>query len=111
MRRIMAEKRTAGTTLMTVVHHRETPHRIVNREADVGPVWATEIHHARPLGLPIDEVQPGAELDQRDQINYTICRRLKSAPHPENAQKFLAFILSPAAGAIYTRYGFIPHRS
>ena len=107
--RIMEEKRTAGTTLMTVVHHRETPLRIADGAADVGPVWATEIHHARSLHLPIDEVQPGAPLDQRDRINYYICR-LKSAPHPENAQKFLEFILSSAAQAIYTRYGFIPHR-
>ncbi|MEJ2474131.1 MAG: substrate-binding domain-containing protein [Desulfobacterales bacterium] len=107
--RIMEEKRTAGTTMMTIVHHRETPQRITDRTADVGPVWATEIHHARSLGLPIDEVQPGATLDQRNRINYYICR-LKSAPHPENAQKFLTFILSSAAQAIYTRYGFTPHR-
>jgi molybdate transport system substrate-binding protein len=107
--RIMEEKRTAGTTMMTIVHHRETPQRITDRTADVGPVWATEIHHARSLGLPIDEVQPGATLDQRNRINYYICR-LKSAPHPENAQKFLTFILSSAAQAIYSRYGFTPHR-
>jgi molybdate transport system substrate-binding protein len=107
--RIMEEKRTAGTTMMTIVHHRETPQRITDRTADVGPVWATEIHHARSLGLPIDEVQPGATLDQRNRINYYICR-LKSAPHPENAQKFLTFTLSSAAQAIYSRYGFTPHR-
>ena len=107
--RIMDEKKAAGTTLMTVVHHRETPQRITDQTADVGPVWATEIHHARSLHLPIDEVQPGATLDQRNRINYYICR-LKSAPHPENAQKFLAFILSSAAQAIYTRYGYTPHR-
>ncbi|MGA8280350.1 MAG: substrate-binding domain-containing protein, partial [Desulfobacterales bacterium] len=110
VRRIMEEKKTAGTTQMTVVHHRETPLRIAAGTADVGPVWATEIHHARSLGLPIDEVQPGATLDQRDRINYFICR-LKTAPHPENAQKFLEFILSSAAQAVYARYGFIPHRA
>jgi molybdate transport system substrate-binding protein len=110
MHRIMEEKKAAGTTLMTVVHHRETPLRIADGTADVGPVWATEIHHARSLGLPIDEVQPGAPLDQRDRINYYICR-LKTAPHPENAQKFLEFILSSAAQAVYARYGFIPHRA
>ena len=110
MHRIMEEKRAAGTTLMTVVHHRETPLRIADGTADVGPVWATEIHHARSLGLPIDEVQPGAPLDQRDRINYYICR-LKTAPHPENAQKFLEFILSSAAQAVYARYGFVPHRA
>ncbi len=107
--RIMEEKRIAGTTVMTVVHHRETPLRIDDGTVDVGPVWATEIDHARSLGRPIDEVQPGAALDQRNRINYYICR-LTSAPHPENAQKFLEFMLSSAAQAIYTRYGFTPHR-
>ena len=107
--RIMEEKRVAGTTLMTIVHHRETPLRIADGTVDVGPVWATELHHARSIGLPIDEVQPGATLDQRNRINYYICR-LKSAPHPENAKKFLTFILSSAAQAIYTRYGFTPYR-
>jgi len=107
--RIMDEKKAAGTTLMTVVHHRETPLRIAGGTVDVGPVWATEIHHARSLHLPIDEVQPGAVLDQRDRINYYICR-LKTAPHPENAQRFLDFILSSAAQAIYARYGFTPHK-
>lgn len=109
VRRIMEEKRSAGTTLMTTVHHRETPQRIVNREADVGPVWVTEISHAVSRGLPIDAVHPGAALDQRDRINYFICR-LKDAPHPENARKFMDFILSPAAQAIYTRFGFVPRR-
>jgi len=109
VRRIMEEKLAAGTTLMTVVHHRETPRLIADRTADVGPVWATEIQHALSRGLPVAEVQPGAALDQRERINYFICR-LQDAPHPENAGKFLDFMLSPAARSVYSRYGFIPHQ-
>jgi ABC-type molybdate transport system substrate-binding protein len=110
VRRIMEEKWAAGTTLMTVVHHRETPQRITDGSADVGPVWATEIHHARSVGLSIGEVAPGVDLDQRERINYYICR-LKGAPRPESAEKFLTFVLSAEAQAIYSRHGFIPHRS
>jgi ABC-type molybdate transport system substrate-binding protein len=108
-RRIMEEKAADGTTLLTVLHHRETPERIIAHEVDAGPVWATEIEHARKKGLPVDLVEPGEALDQRDRIDYYICR-LKGAPHPDNAGKFLDFILSDEAQGIYRQYGFVPYR-
>jgi len=40
--RIMDKKRAEGTTIFTVVHHRETPLRILKKTVDVGPVWATD---------------------------------------------------------------------
>lgn len=107
--RIMEKKRAQGTTIFTVVHHRETPLRILKQTVDVGPVWATEVIHAQSSGLEFDVVEPGEKLDQRDKINYYICR-LKNAPHPENAQKFLDFITSSTAQNIYKKYGFVPHQ-
>ena len=107
--RIMEEKRIRGTTLFTLVHHRETPERLTRGEVDVGPVWSTEWVHAREMGLPFAAVAPGPDLDQRDKINYYICRP-NNASHPENAAKFIAFIRSPAAQDIYAAHGFIPHR-
>lgn len=106
--RIMEEKRAQGTTIYTIVHHRETPLRIKKRTVDVGPVWATEIIAARSAGMSIESIDPGPGLDQRKKINYYACR-LKNAPNPENAERFLAFITSPVAGDIYRKFGFIPH--
>jgi molybdate transport system substrate-binding protein len=106
--RIMEEKRAEGTTILTVVHHRETPLRITKGTVDVGPVWATEVIHARQNNLLVDMVEPGEGLDQRERINYYICR-LKSAAHPENAAKFLDFIRSARAQGIYEAHGFVPH--
>ncbi|MCU4138945.1 MAG: molybdenum ABC transporter substrate-binding protein [Thermodesulfobacteriota bacterium] len=106
--RIMEEKRAEGTTIFTLVHHRETPLRIVKRTVDVGPVWATEVIHAQNQGLPVEMVDPGEELDQRDKVNYYITA-LTNAPHPENAKKFLEFIKSSEAQKIYAKYGFVPH--
>ena len=106
--RIVEEKRAEGTTILTVVHHRETPLRIKRGKVDVGPVWATEIRHARQTKLAVDMVDPGEGLDQREEINYYICN-LKDSGNPENGAKFLEFIRSPVAQGIYERYGFVPH--
>ncbi len=106
--RIMEEKRAEGTTIMTVVHHRETPLRLQKGTVDVGPVWATEAVYARSRNLPVNVIDPGPDLDQRHRINYYICK-LKRSPHPQNAEKFLAFIASDRAHAIYERHGFITH--
>ena len=108
--RIMEEKRAEGTTILTVVHHRETPLRILKGNVHVGPVWATEVIHAQKGRLPVSMIEPGEGLDQRDAINYYICR-LKEAPHPDNAEKFLDFIKTPRAQGIYEAHGFVPHFS
>lgn len=108
VQRVMEEKRAEGTTILTVVHHRETPLRIVKGTVDVGPVWATEVIHAKQSNLSVDMVEPGEDFDQRDRINYYICR-LNTAAHPENADKFLAFIRTSRAQGIYEAHGFVPH--
>lgn len=108
--RIMEEKRAEGTTIMTVVHHRETPLRLKKGTVDVGPVWSTEAVHALKQGLEIEVIEPGEDLDQRDNVTYYVAV-MKDAPNPENAESFLEFLLSEEAQKIYASYGFIPLRS
>jgi hypothetical protein len=92
VKRIMEEKRAEGTTILTLVHHRETPLRIAKKTVDVGPVWVTEAVQAKASGLAFEVIEPGDKLDQRDKINYFICP-LKDAVHPQNAQKFIDLAL------------------
>jgi ABC-type molybdate transport system substrate-binding protein len=106
--RIMTEKRAEGTTIFTTVHHRETPLRLAKGTVDVGPVWATEAVYAQSTELAFEVIEPGADLDQRDKINYYICC-LQKAPHPANAKKILDFVLSPKGQKIYKTYGFMPY--
>jgi ABC-type molybdate transport system substrate-binding protein len=106
--RIMEKKRAEGTTIFTVVHHRETPLRILKNTVDAGPVWVTETIHAKASGLSFDVVDPGEDFDQRNRINYYVCK-LKHAPHPENADKFIEFIRSSDARQIYQKHGFLVH--
>lgn len=108
VKRIMDEKRAEGTTILTLVHHRETPLRIKKKTVDVGPVWATEVFNAQRQGLKVESVEPGEKLDQRDNVNYFI-GKLKNAQNPENADKFLDFIKSSEAQDIYKNNGFVPH--
>ncbi len=108
LKKIIEEKRAEGTTILTVVHHRETPLRIKKGTIDVGPVWATEVVNAIKDGLKVEAVEPGKELDQSDKVNYFIAK-LKNGSNPENADKFLNFIKSPQAQEIYKKYGFVPH--
>ncbi|MEE8401504.1 MAG: substrate-binding domain-containing protein, partial [Candidatus Hydrothermarchaeaceae archaeon] len=107
--RIMEEKRAEGTSIMTIVHHRETPLRIGKGTVDVGPVWATEVLNAIKQGMKVEMIEPGPKLDQRDAINYYMAR-LKRAPHPKRARVFLDFIKSERAQKIYERYGFVPEK-
>ena len=105
--RIMEEKRDCGETFITTVHHRETPERILQGRADVGPVWATEIEHARRSGLPLEGIDVGSQLDQHDRVCYYACP-LKQGRNPENARTFLTFLKSQTAARIYQAYGFTP---
>lgn len=46
-----------GNELPTAVHHGETPIRLLQGEADVGPVWYTEIEEVKRAGLEIEGVE------------------------------------------------------
>ncbi len=105
--RIMEEKRAEGTTVYTIVHHRETPLRLQKGTVDVGPVWATEAEEALRKGLEIEIIEPGPGLDQRDRVLYYVAQ-LKNGPNPEAGKKFVQFLLSSEAKDIYTKYGFMP---
>lgn len=106
-RAIMETKREAGTTLLTNVHHRETPDNLEQDKADVGPVWFTEYVEHETKGRGVEMVEVGEDYDQRAKITYYLAP-LKEAPHPELARRFVDFVLSPEGQEIYARYGFVP---
>jgi ABC-type molybdate transport system substrate-binding protein len=95
-----------GKTWFTQRHHRETPHRIENGEADVGIVWTTEVVHAKKEGRAIDGVPIPAPYNKQDKVNYAI-GKLTDGRNQENAQKFLDYLASDEAQSIYEKYGFV----
>jgi len=96
-----------GKTWFTSRHHRETPHRIEQGEADVGIVWVTEVVHAKKEGRPIDGVSIPAPYNKQDKVGYAIGPMLNGR-NMTNARRFLLYLASNKAQGIYASYGFIP---
>ncbi|MDU8913175.1 substrate-binding domain-containing protein [Aestuariicoccus sp. MJ-SS9] len=96
-----------GKTWFTSRHHRETPQRIGDGEADVGIVWTTEVIEAKAEGRMIDGVAIPAPLNKQDKVSYAI-GALSDARNPYNAYRFLSYLGTERAQGIYASYGFVP---
>ena len=95
-----------GKTWFTSRHHRETPDLIEKGEADVGIVWTTEVVHAKAEGRPIDGVAIPAPLNKQDKVNYAI-GVMGNGRNQDNAARYLAYLATDDAQAIYEKYGFV----
>ena len=96
-----------GKTWFTSRHHRETPHRIEQGEADVGIVWVTEVAHAQAEGRPIEGVSIPPPYNKQDKVGYAIGPMLNGR-NMTNARRFLLYLASNEAQGIYAKYGFLP---
>jgi len=97
---------TTPNNWFTAVHHRETPDRILAGSSDTGIVWATEALEARRLGKSVDEVKLPPADSMRDDVAYAI-GALTTGTRQAAAARYLAFLATPAAQAVYAKYGFV----
>ncbi|WP_353572423.1 substrate-binding domain-containing protein [Candidatus Albibeggiatoa sp. nov. BB20] len=95
-----------GKTWFTSRHHRETPQRIEDGQADVGIVWATEVAHANAENRNTEGVVIPPPLNKQDKVGYAI-GVLKTAKNPDNAHVFLDYLKTDAAQDIYVSFGFV----
>ena len=95
-----------GKVWYTERHHRETPYRIEHGQADVGIVWTTEVVYAKREGRPIDGVAIPAPYNMSDRVGYAI-GSLKTGQNKRNAKKFLKYLATDDAQAIYESHGFV----
>jgi ABC-type molybdate transport system substrate-binding protein len=101
---IMQAKVHDGSTFLTRIHHRQSPLRVLEGESDAAPVWSTEAYFQQQiLHHPVETVAIPAA--QNATATYTAAR-MKQAPHEQAAKDFMAFMASPAAQAVYRKYGF-----
>jgi len=99
----METKVQDSTTYLTQIHHRQTPMRILYGQSDAGPVWYSEAYYQQMVGHPIEMITIPAT--ENSKATY-IAGQMKNAPHPKAAADFMNFLISPAAKAIYKKYGF-----
>lgn len=103
---IMQTKVADGTTFLTRIHHRQSPLRVLQGESDAAPVWSTEAYFQQQiLHHPVQTI---AIPDAQNAVATYTAARLKNAPHAQAAKDFMAFLQTPAAAAVYRKYGFLP---
>ena len=101
---IMQTKVADHSTFLTQIHHRQTPMRVLYDESDAGPVWFTEAFYQQKLENPVELITiPDAENVVAEYQGGAV----KTAPHPQAAADFMAFLMGPTAQAIYRNYGFM----
>ncbi|MCI4680702.1 substrate-binding domain-containing protein [Rhodoblastus acidophilus] len=96
-----------GSTILTHIHHRQTPLYLMQGRAQAGVTWQSEAIFQEKAGHPIENV------DIPDAHNATAIYAgavVKGAPHPDAAKLWLEFIKSPASLAIFEKYGFKPYK-
>ncbi len=97
---------TTPNNWFTAVHHRETPERILAGKSDTGIVWVTETQEARRDGAKVDSVKLPPEDSLRDEVSYAI-GALTGSPNQAAADRYLAFLATPAAQDAYAEFGFV----
>lgn len=101
--RVMVDKRKAGITFLTHIHHRQTAMRILQGTSDAGVTWQSEVKFQMMIGNPIEGVTIPPEYNTTGVYAAGV---LTDAPHPQAARDWVAFLKSPTARAIYHEYGF-----
>jgi molybdate transport system substrate-binding protein len=95
-----------GSTILTHIHHRQTPLFLMQGRAEAGVTWQSEAVFQEQAGHPIAHVDIPAS--QNTTAIYAGAM-VKNATHPEAARLWLSFIHSPQALSIFEHYGFNPY--
>jgi molybdate transport system substrate-binding protein len=92
-----------GSTMLTRIHHRQTPLWLMEGRVDAGVTWQSEAIFQEQAGHPITHIDIPP---QQNATGIYAGAMVKDAPHPAAAKAWLAFIASPAALRIFESYGF-----
>jgi molybdate transport system substrate-binding protein len=101
--RVYGEKVRDGETVLTRIHHRQTPVLLMQHLVEAGVTWKSEAIFQEKIGNPIARVDIPADVNTIAQYSAAM---VPDAPHPEAARAWLKFISSDAAFAAFAPYGF-----
>lgn len=97
-----------GSTILTHIHHRQTPLFLMQGVADAGVTWQSEAMFQEQAGHPISHVDIPVEANT---TAIYAGAAVKGAVHRDAALAWLDFIHSPKALEIFARYGFKPYQA
>jgi len=94
-----------GQTILTHIHHRQTPLYLMQGLAQAGVTWKSEAIFQQKAGHLISHVDIPA--DQNTTAIYAAAI-VKGAAHPQAGLMWAQFLRSPTALHIFEQYGFKP---
>ena len=92
-----------GQTILTHIHHRQTPLFLMQGLAAAGVTWKSEAIFQEQAGHPIGHVDIPARYNTTAIYGAAL---VAGAPHPEAGKLWLRFLRSSTALKIFERYGF-----
>ena len=92
-----------GRTILTHIHHRQTPLFLMQGLAEAGVTWKSEAIFQEQAGHPLGHVDIPARYNSTAIYGAAL---VKNAPHAEAGKLWLQFLRSPAALKIFEGYGF-----
>ena len=95
-----------GETILTQIHHRQTPLYLMQGRADAGVTWKSEAIFQEQAGHPISHIPIPAKANT---TAVYAAAMVKGAAHAQAAKQWLDFLVSPQALQIFERYGFKPY--
>ena len=103
VRAVYETKVKNGETILTHIHHRQSPMYLMQGKAQAGVTWQSEAAFQEMIGNPISHV---AIPDDQNATGTYGAAVVRGAPHPEAAKQWIEFLTSPEAQDIFKRYGF-----
>ena len=100
---VYGKKVRNGETVLTRIHHRQTPLFLMQQLVEAGVTWKSEAIFQEEVGNPIGHVDIPAEINTL--ANYSAAM-VADAPYPVAARAWLDFIGSDGAFKILKHYGF-----
>ncbi|MBV1707647.1 MAG: substrate-binding domain-containing protein [Hyphomicrobiales bacterium] len=93
----------SGATILTHVHHRQTPLYLMQGLADAGVTWKSEAIFQEQVGHAIGHVDIPAG---QNTVAIYASALVKGAAHPDAGLLWAQFLASPPALKIFESYGF-----
>jgi ABC-type molybdate transport system substrate-binding protein len=107
VRAVYETKVKNGETLLTHIHHRQSPLFLMQGKADAGITWQSEAIFQEQAGNLIGHV---AIPEDQNATGIYAAAMVKGAPHRAEGRKWIEFLKSPEAQDIFGRFGFKSYR-